>query len=319
LEIRRFHLNKIKLGISTCLLGKNVRYDGGHKLDHFLVDTLGNYVEWVPVCPEVECGLPIPRESMHLEGDEKEQKLITSRTKRDITPQMNRWIGPALDRLEKEKLNGYIFKKSSPSSALNNAKIYNKNGIPFAKGPGIFAKAFLKRFPLLPVEDEGRLNDPVLRELFIEAIFIHARWQDFCRRPSLKKLVEFHTAHKLILMAHSPEKLRELGRIVGTVKSLVKAVDSYGTALTGILSIKTTAKKHTNVLQHVMGHFKKNLTSQEKQELLNVIESYRLELIPLIVPITLLKHYAGKYPDEFLSKQIYLDPHPLELKLQNHA
>ena len=170
---------KIKLGISSCLLGKKVRYDGGHKLDHFLADTLGAYVDWVPVCPEVESGLSVPREAMHLVGDPEAPRLVTIRSGVDHTSRMRRWANKKVTALAAEDLCGFVFKSRSPSSGMRGVKIYSPEGMPVGTGSGIFAKAFQDRFPLLPVEDEGRLHDPALRENFIERIFVYKRWQEF--------------------------------------------------------------------------------------------------------------------------------------------
>lgn len=171
-------MEKIKLGISTCLLGENVRYDGGHKLDQFLMNTLGQYVEYIPVCPEVECGLGVPRESMHLEGDPDSPRLVTTRTKQDMTDRMVQWARKRVVELEKEDLCGFIFKSNSPSSGMERVRVYNEKGMPVKKGIGIFAGIFMDRFPLLPAEEEGRLHDPELRENFVERIFTLKQWRE---------------------------------------------------------------------------------------------------------------------------------------------
>lgn len=315
-------MDKIKLGISACLLGQNVRYDGGHKLDRFLRDTLGQYVDYLPVCPEVECGLPIPRESMHLEGKLESPRLVTSRTKQDMTERMVRWANRRILELEKENLYGFIFKSDSPSSGLERVKVYNENNVPVRKGIGIFAKIFMEHFPLLPVEDEGRLHDPKIRENFIERVFTLKRWREtLAKKPSLKSLIKFHSQHKYLILAHSPEHEKTMGKLVAQAKkiSLSEACGQYQALLMEALKIKTTPKKNANVLMHMLGFFKEQLSSAEKQELLEVIENYRREYIPLIVPITLIKHYVSKYNEPYLKEQVYLNPHPLELQLRNHV
>jgi len=312
----------IKLGISTCLLGESVRYDGGHKLDRFLTDTLGQYVEYVPVCPEVECGLPIPREAMHLEGDPESPRLVTLRTHQDYTAQMVKWAKKRVKELEQEDLCGFIFKSNSPSSGMERVKVYNEKGMPEKKGVGMFAGIFMEHFPLVPVEEEGRLHDPVLRENFIERIFIQKRWRESLEgKRNLGKLVDFHTRHKLLVLSHSEKIHRMMGKLVAGGKGMpvTELYGQYETLLMEALKLKTTARKNTNVLQHMMGYFKKRLSPDEKQELLEVIERYRQGFIPLIVPITLINHYVRKYAEPYLSKQIYLNPHPLELKLRNHV
>ncbi|NWG04729.1 MAG: DUF523 and DUF1722 domain-containing protein [Syntrophaceae bacterium] len=315
-------MEKIKLGISTCLLGENVRYDGGHKLDRFLTDTLGQYVEYVPVCPEVECGLPIPRESMHLEGDPESPRLITSRTKQDMTERMVRWAKRRVVELEKENLCGFIFKSDSPSSGMERVKVYNEKGMPVKKGVGMFARIFMEHFPLLPVEEEGRLHDPKLRDNFIERIFALKRWREVLEeKERLGNVVDFHTKHKLLILSHSPKHYQTMGQLVAKAKELpIKELyQQYQTILMEALQLKTTPKKNANVLVHMMGYFKGELTSDEKQELLEVIENYRQEYIPLIVPITLIQHYVRKYNQPYLKQQVYLNPHPLELQLRNHV
>jgi uncharacterized protein YbgA (DUF1722 family)/uncharacterized protein YbbK (DUF523 family) len=315
-------MEKIKLGISTCLLGKNVRYDGGHKLDQFLTDTLGQYVEYVPVCPEVECGLPIPRESMHLEGDPESPRLVTSRTKQDMTERMLRWAKKRVVDLEKEGLYGFIFKSDSPSSGMERIKVYNEKGMPVKKGVGMFAKVFMEHFPLLPVEEEGRLHDPKLRDNFIERIFSLKRWREaLTRKESRGIVVDFHTKHKLLILSHSPVHYQTMGKLVAKAKEIpIKELyQQYQTILMEALQLKTTPKKNANVLMHMMGYFKEQLSGDEKQELLEVIDHYRHEVIPLIVPITLIQHYVRKYDQPYLKEQVYLNPHPLELQLRNHV
>jgi len=315
-------MEKIKLGISACLLGEKVRYDGGHKLDRFLTDTLGRYVEYVPVCPEVECGLPVPRESMHLEGDPDSPRLVTIRTRQDMTERMVSWARKRVAQLEKEDLCGFIFKSDSPSSGMERVRVYNEKGMPVKKGVGMFARIFMEHFPLLPVEDEGCLHDPRLRESFVERIFTLKRWRDaLMRKESRGIVVAFHTCHKLFILSHSPKHYLIMGKLVAKAKEipLKELYRQYQTLLMEAIQVKTTPKKNTNVLMHMMGYFKEELSSDEKQELLEVIGNYREELIPLIVPITLINHYVRKYEQPYLKQQLYLNPHPVELQLRNHV
>ncbi len=319
---KNIEMEKIKLGISACLLGENVRYDGGHKLDRFLRDTLGQYVKYVPVCPEVECGLPIPREAMHLEGNLEAPRLVTSRTRQDMTDRMVNWATKKVTELEKEDLCGFIFKSDSPSSGLERVRVYNEKGMPVKKGVGLFAKIFMEHFPLFPVEDEGRLHDPKLRENFIERIFTLKRWREMLtQKESPRNLIEFHTKHKLLILSHSPQHYQILGNLVAKAKELPlkELYRQYQNLLMEALKLKTTPKKNANVLMHMLGYFKEQLSSDEKQEVLEVIESYRKEYIPLIVPVTLLKHYVRKYDQPYLKQQVYLNPHPRELQLRNHV
>jgi len=203
----------IKLGISACLMGESVRYDGGHKLDRFLTDTLGQYVDYVPVCPEVECGLGTPRESMRLVGDPLSPRLVTTRTQRDKTNKMVKWAKKRTSELEREDLCGFIFKSNSPSSGMERVKVYNEKGMPEKKGVGMFAKVFMEHFPLIPVEEEGRLRDPKLRENFIERIFAMKRWRELLTgKWKMGSLVAFHTENKLLVLSHSERHYRMMGK-----------------------------------------------------------------------------------------------------------
>ncbi len=313
---------RIRLGISTCLLGENVRYDGGHKLDRFLTETLGQYVEYVPVCPEVECGLPVPREAMHLEGDPERPRLVTSQTHEDKTEQMVKWAKMRVVELEKEDLCGFIFKSNSPSSGMERVKIRNEKGMPEKKGVGIFAMTFMEHFPLIPVEEEGRLHDPKLRENFIEWIFTMKRWRELLgKKWSVGGLVDFHTRNKLLILSHSPKQYKMMGKLVADGKSMAieKLYREYESLLMEALTLKTTVKKNSNVLQHMMGYFKKQISSDEKQEILEIIQQYREGYVPLIVPVTLMNHYIRKYEQPYLNMQTYLNPHPIALQLRNHV
>ncbi len=318
-----FMVDKIRLGISSCLLGNKVRFDGGHKLDPFLVHTLGQWVEYVPVCPEVESGFPVPREAFRLVGDPERPRLVTRQTGVDATPRMERWLAGKLPELERLGLCGFIFKSQSPSSGMERVKVYNDKGAAEKKGRGIFARALMERLPLLPVEEEGRLQDIHLRENFIVRIFAYRRWKDLAAgaEAPAAKLVDFQRRHKYLLMAHSPELARKLGALAAQAgrRPLAGLLPEYEALLMAALQQKATARKNANVLQHMLGYFKKQLDDFEKRELLQSIENYRLNLVPLVVPLTLLKHYIAKFKQPYLQDQHYLDPHPLELKLRNHA
>ncbi len=314
----------IRVGISTCLLGERVRYDGGHKHDRYVTGVLGQYVDsWVPVCPEVECGLPTPRESMRLVGDPADPRLIMPRSGTDQTERMQAWIVDRLDELDTFELNAFIFKKDSPSSGAFRVKVYDKNGVPRREGSGLFAGAFIKRFPYLPVEEEGRLHDLPLRENFIERLFAHARWTCFLNEdPTPGGLVRFHTSVKLALMAHSPAHYQSLGRLVAKAGSLPwdELIDAYYAGYMTGLKVLATRGRHVNVLQHLLGYLKQELASEDKQELLSLYEDYRQGLVPLIVPITLLKHHLARHAvPNWVNVQTYLHPYPKELMLRNHV
>jgi uncharacterized protein YbgA (DUF1722 family)/uncharacterized protein YbbK (DUF523 family) len=313
---------RIRVGISACLLGQEVRFDGGHKRDRYITDTLGRFFEWVPVCPEVEMGLSTPRETLRLIGEAEAPRLVFGKSGEDRTEGMQAWARPKLEVLAKADLSGYILKSDSPSCGMERVRVYRSTGVPTRDGVGIFARALLERFPLLPVEEEGRLHDLPIRENFVERVFCHRRWRDLVEEGLTRgKLVAFHAAQKLLLMAHSPKHYQELGRLVAAAKQYsIKELEArYGEMFMAGLKVKATAKKHTNVLQHILGYLKKALEARDKAELLSVIGDYHQGLVPLVVPVTLLKHHLARIPVPYIQDQVYLTPHPKELMLRNHV
>ncbi len=312
----------IRVGISACLLGQEVRFDGSHKRDRYITDTLGKFFEWVPVCPEVEMGLGTPRETLRLAGEPGEPRLVFFKTGGDITDGMQTWAKARLDVLAGLDLSGYILKSDSPSCGMERVRVYRSSGIPSKDGVGIYARALRDRLPLLPVEEEGRLHDLPLRENFAERIFCYRRWRDLAAGGLTRgKLVSFHTTHKLLLLAHSPKHYAELGRLVADAKGVSpKGLEArYGALFMAGLTVKATARKHTNVLHHILGYLKRNLDGRDKAELLGVIADYHRGLVPLVVPLTLLKHHLARIRVPYLQDQIYLNPHPKELMLRNHV
>jgi uncharacterized protein YbgA (DUF1722 family)/uncharacterized protein YbbK (DUF523 family) len=315
-------VNNIRLGISSCLLGEQVRYDGGHRLDHFLAETLGSFVEYVPVCPEYEAGFGVPREAMRLVGDPAAPRLVTQKTNIDHTERMARWTVKKLHELEKRDLCGFIFKSGSPSSGMERVKVYDERGNSRKTGAGLFAKAFMDRFPLVPVEDEGRLHDIEIRENFIVRAFAYGRWKEqraADRGPA--EAIDFYARHKYLLMAHNPAMQKEMGKLVARVTAMKRGefLDSFELLFMNTLKFRSTVKKNVNVLMHMAGYFRDRLSADERKELADIIEQFRRGLVPLIVPVTLIRHYVRKYDEKYLASQYYLDPHPMELKLRNHA
>jgi uncharacterized protein YbgA (DUF1722 family)/uncharacterized protein YbbK (DUF523 family) len=311
----------IRIGVSTCLLGEHVRFDGGHKRDPFLVETFGRYVEWVPVCPEVEAGLGVPRESMHLRRIVDQVCLVTTKTGIDYTNTMRRYAVRRVAGLAAHDLCGYVLKKNSPSCGMERVKTYGRSG-PVASGRGLFAEALLQAFPHLPVEEEGRLSDPRLRENFIERVFAYRRLRSvFGGRWTIGSLVAFHTAHKLQLMAHSPRLYAELGRLVAGAKGLARPAlrASYEAQFMSALEVMATPKRHVNVLQHILGYFTDQLDSAARQELVELIDDYGRGVVPLVVPLTLVRHHVRHFAISYLQTQTYLEPHPKELMLRNHV
>ncbi|NDV18196.1 DUF1722 domain-containing protein [Pseudodesulfovibrio sp. JC047] len=313
---------KIRLGIARCLLGEKVRYDGSQKLDRYLRDTLGHYVEWVPICPEVETGMSVPREAVRLVGDRDAPRLVGRSSGKDWTNAMRKWGGKRLKKLETEDICGYIFKYGSPSNGMSRIKVYNEKGMPRHDGTGLWAAMVMRRFPQLPFEDDGRLHDPRLRENFIARIFTLKRWREAMTAASGPgNLVDFHTRHKMLIMAHNITLYRAMGKLVAQAGTA--DIDTLGaqyfSLLFKALSYKQTTKKNVNVLQHAMGYFKKELSAAEKRELLDIISQYHRGLVPLVVPITLINHYVSKYEKTYLALQHYLRPYPAELMLRNQV
>lgn len=315
--------HKPRLGISQCLLGDMVRYDGGHKRDAFLTDVLAPFVEWLPVCPEVEAGLGTPREAMHLAGDPGAPQLLTIRTHIDHTMTLQTFSQRRVQELQGTDLDGYIFKKSSPSCGVYRVKVYTEKGQPSQQGTGIFSAAFQKAFPLLPVEEEGRLSDAPIRENFIERIFCYRRWKTLIQQHRISRgaIVQFHTRHKYLLLTHSRSHYHDLGQLIAKAGQFTSGdlASRYGPLFMDALKIKATVRKHVNVLQHLAGHFKKHLSPIERAELQETIQDYHRHLTPLAVPLTLIKHYVRILAVPYLSDQVYLNPHPKELMLRNHV
>ena len=313
---------KPKLGISACLLGQKVRFDGGHKREQFLTDLFGRFVEWIPICPEIEVGMGVPRETVRLLGAASNPKMIAEKSGRDWTAAMNHFAAERLRELAATSLSGYVFKKNSPSCGMARVRVYSSKGMPERQGRGLFAAAVMERWPLLPVEEEGRLNDLKLRENFIERVFAYHRWQQAsAERKSVGALVRFHTRHKYLLLAHSQAHYRQLGKLVATAKqrSLAVLYHDYGRIFMETLAVHASEKTHANVLEHMMGYFSEQLTAAERQELVQLISDFRHQFIPLIAPITLMRHYTRKYQVEYLHGQVYLEPNPKELMLRNHV
>src|SRR5580765_977743 len=318
-RMREGEAQKIRLGVSACLLGQEVRYDGGHKRDHFLIDTLGPFVEWVPVCPEVEIGLGVPRDTIRLVGDAAAPRLIVEKTGDDLTARMQRYARARTLELESLDLHGYVLKRGSPSCGLFRVRVYDQRGVVRGTGTGAYARVLTARLPGLPVEEEGRLGDPALRENFIERVFAMARWRAFvARRPGPGDLVAFHTAQKFAVLAHSPSHYATLGRLVAAADGsrLAARLTEYGALLMHALSIRATRARHANVLQHLAGFLKRRLEAGERAEIADVIHDYRLGLVPLIVPLTLIKHHVRRLGVAYLADQVYLSPHPKELMLR---
>lgn len=311
---------KPKLGISACLLGAEVRYNGGHKESHLCTRALNEYFEFVPLCPEVAIGMGIPREPIRLVGDpDAPQAVGTVNRDLNVTDALAGY--GARMAAEVDDICGYIFMQKSPSCGLERVKVYRDNGAPFdAGGRGIYARAFCEQHPNLPVEEDGRLNDAVLRENFITRVFAYAAWQELLRAGvSRRSLTEFHSRYKYQLMANNPVQYKVLGNLLGSMgrSDPNEVAPRYFSQLMAALKKCATRRTHTNVLQHLSGYLKQTITADDKREIQEVIGQYHQGIVPLIVPLTLLKHHFRQHPDPYVALQVYMQPHPENLSLRN--
>jgi uncharacterized protein YbgA (DUF1722 family)/uncharacterized protein YbbK (DUF523 family) len=310
-------MKKIPIGISSCLLGQNVRFDGGHKQDAYIIGTLGEYFDFHPFCPEMGIGLGAPRPTLHLvKIDDTIHCVGIKNSDWDVTE-------PLRSYAEQQKnlhadLCGYILKKGSPSCGMERVKVYSSTNQPYGKGVGIYAEEMMRNNPLLPVEEEGRLGDPGLRENFIQRVYVLYRWKALLIDGlTANSLTRFHARHKLIIMSH--EDYRDLGQLLAgvTKANIGQVAEQYIVQLMATLKKPAGRKNHVNVLQHIQGYLKKDLSADDKAELCEVIERYRNGYIPLIVPLTLLKHHFRKTPDPYIEESYYMSPYPQELQLIN--
>ncbi len=313
---------EITLGISACLTGQKVRYNGEYKRSESVANHLTNFFHLKPVCPEVEIGMGIPREPIRLIGTAADDYRVrgSDNPENDFTDQMMEF-GRTTALSLKQDISGYILMQKSPSCGMERVKIYHENGHPLgASGAGIFAKTLMESCPLLPIEEEGRLHDPVLRDNFFVRVFAFHRWQQEMRdNPTYSGLVAFHSIYKYMLMAHSPKNYQKLGQIVsiGRKKPVEDLADEYIQLFMATLTLKATRKSHTNVLLHLLGYIKKTLSDESRQAMLKVIEDYRTGMIPLVVPITMLRHFLDSHGSDYVKSQIYLQPHIEALGLRN--
>jgi uncharacterized protein YbgA (DUF1722 family)/uncharacterized protein YbbK (DUF523 family) len=311
-----------RVGVSACLLGQPVRFDGGHKRNAFLTDTLARVVEWVPVCPEEEAGLGTPREAMRLVTRDGVQRLLAVRSERDLTDTLTEVVSARVRQLATLHLDGFVLKKDSPSCGLTRVKVYSEQGVAARTGRGLFADALCAALPMLPVEEEGRLCDPAIREHFVERIYACRRLRRLMEdRSRIGNLVQFHARHKLQLLAHSPLLYERLGRSVanaGAVASEQLALD-YGRSFASALSTIASRARHANVLQHIAGYFRRALSTAARRAVAAATADYQQGLIPLVVPMRLIEHYARLHDIQYLCEQSYFDPYPAELMLRNHV
>lgn len=314
-------MSALRVGVSSCLLGQHVRYDGGHKKDEFLSGLLARFVEFVPVCPEVELGLGTPRESIRLQRGGDLVRLVAPKSGQDHTEAMRRWAERRVAQLARLDLCGYVLKKDSPSCGMERVRVWGGRQ-PTRDGRGAFAAVLMAELPLLPVEEEGRLHDLALRENFVERVFAYRRLKDlFQGRWTVGDLVRFHSAEKLLVLAHEPAAYQKLGRLVAGAKRAARGAlaGAYGAAYMAALAKPATRGRHANVLQHMAGYLRGVASDDERQELAESIAEYRRGLVPLVVPVTLVRHHVRRHAIAYLAGQRYLEPHPKEMMLRNHA
>ena len=312
-------LRRIRVGVSSCLLGEAVRYDGGHKHNRYITQILGKFFDFIPICPEVAIGLGAPRPSIRLVGDPHAPRAVGAKTPDlDVTEELDAYASSMVETCR--DLSGYLLKRSSPSCGMERVKVFRDGGMPSKTGTGIYAKRLMAELPLMPVEEEGRLTDPVLRENFVSRVFVYRRWQDLeAAGVTPAALVRFHTHHKMLIRSHGEIGYQRLGRLVASAgaEDIYELAEEYIDLLMSTLRRPATRKKHSNVLSHLAGYLKRDIDAGDRAELVRRIEEYRLGRVPLVVPITMLRHHFRRCPDPYVGHQVYLDPHPEELQLRN--
>ena len=310
---------EIKIGVSACVLGETVRFDGGHKSSRFVTKELGQHFQFVPVCPEVESGMPVPRPTIRLVSNEERIALVETRdATKDHTDTMVNFSRQRVGRLQQEQLRGYVVCAKSPTCGMERVKVYGSN-MAEKSGVGLYTQELMEQRPWLPIEEDGRLNDPILKENFVTRVFcLHDFYQTMDGEPTAGKIVSFHSRYKLTLMAHHPASYKELGKLVAKISdySMDEFYPLYRVGLMAAMTHRASRKNNTNVLMHIQGYFKKVLDKNEKAELCRVIDDYRVGLLPLLAPLTLLKHHMQRFPDEYLQSQKFLNPYPQELRLR---
>jgi uncharacterized protein YbgA (DUF1722 family)/uncharacterized protein YbbK (DUF523 family) len=311
--------SKILVGISSCLIGEKVRFDGSHKQNRYILDTLGQYFRYRPFCPEMAIGLGVPRETIRLVAvDGKTEAIGNRHAELNFTRPLTRSAEDQVDW--HQQVLGYIVKKDSPSCGMERVRVYHGEQ-PKREGVGLYTAKLMQNFPTLPVEEEGRLGDPVLRESFVKRVFIYRRWHELhANGLDWAHLTDFHARHKLILYSHNQQLGRQLGRQLAAAQQQGSVLDyapQYLAQLMAILKISAKRSNHVNVLEHIRGYLKQDLDKSDKQELTESIDNYRRGLLPLIVPITLLRHHFRRNPNRYIERSYYLQPHPDELMLLN--
>jgi len=313
-------MKKIPLGVSQCLLGEPVRFDGGHKRNAFLLEVLSKYVEFQPVCPEVAIGLGIPRKPIRLIVTDGQDRIRSvENPDLDVTDGLYREAEKAAEQMP--DICGYVFMQKSPSCGVFGLKRYGSNGYSIdSRGRGAYAKRFMELMPLIPVEEAGRLVDAGLRENFIARIFALHDWRENLQHePTAKKIIDFYSRYKYQVMAHHVPSYFFIGKFLANLsaRAIAETNNEFIRLLMTALGHLATRKGNANAMMHLRGYLKLHITSLEKQELSHLIESYAKGLVPLVVPLTLLKHHLMTLDNPYLKSQTFWSPYPEELGLRN--
>lgn len=311
----------IRLGVSACLLGGAVRFDGGHSRNRLLMGAVAQFAEFIPVCPEMEIGLGAPRPAIRLQRNGDLVQLVRPSDGQDLTSKMRAWAEERVAQIARMNLSGYVLKKDSPSCGMERVRVYDQNGSPGRDGRGIFAEILMERLPLLPVEEDGRLQDPKLRENFFERAFAHDRVRKlFIEGWTAGDVVRFHSSEKLLLLSHDPKSYSELGRLVAAVKTHDREefAARYQRIFMTALAKKASAGRQVNVLEHIAGYFSEKVEASERAEIVALTEDFRKGLVPLAVPLALIRHQVQRFKLDYIAGQSYLSPHPKELSLRSH-
>ncbi len=310
----------MKIGVSSCLMGIKCRYDGCSNKDDFILDELSEYFEFESYCPE-DPVFGTPRDTIRLVEVDKDIRVLVSKTAEDVTQKLRQSSQKFAQKAASDDLCGFILKSKSPTCGLERVKVYQQKEAPSEKkGVGLFAQELKNTFKYLPIEEEGRLNDPWLKENFLMQVFAYGDLKEFLKNvTSPNELVEFHTSYKYLILAKSEHSYKTLGNIVANnpKRELHEQLKLYEEEFLKAISEKSTINKTYNVLLHITGYFKKLITKEEKEHILNACNEYKNEYIPLIAVTKIINLYVARFDQSYLAKQKFLHPYPKELGLRS--